>query len=956
MTPAEQLNKIVTQARLAKLSKRYGDASVLFSHAAGIATPKDASSFRIRAAACKYLDLSQMNMNRKRGSIAPLIGTGVEPEISARIDLAMALMSEVAFGHARTLLAEARALIKARWKPELGPLEVKARQQHGLCTYKDVDLPPGDRFDEALKILDATDELAIDGVVNLRTTSDAETLGIAGAVCKAMWNHSSQRRDLENSLRFYDRGYHAGLATDHTGITAYNGYTAINVAYILDLLASLEQDDLGSADRSSEQLRSRAQKIRLEILDTLPRLADDKTNWWYIATLAEAEFGLGQFEAAAVRLEAARKANQVEDWKFESTARQLASLLDVMPGDGTSRNAARQAFSQGFDISPDAAAILLVGKFGLALSGGGFRASLFHIGVLARLAELDMLRHIEVLSCVSGGSIIGAYYYLEVRELFRTKKPDEITRDDYIIIIERIAREFLAGVQTNVRMRMIGSFLGNIRMIWSKLSRTERIGELFEQKIYARVKDKDQERVLKNLKITPNGREVVNGVPFQPKHHNWRLEAKVPILILNATALNTGHNWQFTTTFMGESPLAIDPEVDGNNRLRRLYYEDAPTDELKELRLARAVGASACVPILFEPIALRGLYPGKTVRLVDGGVHDNQGIVGLLEQDCTVMLVSDASGHVGVEDDSSSSAPGVAVRSNDLLMARMRGAQYRDLKARLRSRVLRGLMFLHLRKNLDVAPIDWVGCNDPSPATTPQLATSFGICKDVQEKLAAIRTDLDSFGEAEAFALMTSGYCMTDKVFPESVGKLLKTDSARIEWNFQQIQGLLTYPCTGSQAKRDDLLKVLDAGRHVFFKVFHLHPALMHAMRGVPFVLALMLIGLIYVVWRFPSYQLLTTGTAAMWAIPVLLGLLSVGWLTPFILPGQAVLKLFRNLGIAVFGWLVARMYLSVFDPWYLERSRDYRRSSRGPKRLLIHQAASIMDEQPAGGGPGPSA
>jgi predicted acylesterase/phospholipase RssA len=30
-------------------------------------------------------------------------------------------------------------------------------------------------------------------------------------------------------------------------------------------------------------------------------------------------------------------------------------------------------------------------KLGLALSGGGFRASLFHIGVLARMAELDLL-------------------------------------------------------------------------------------------------------------------------------------------------------------------------------------------------------------------------------------------------------------------------------------------------------------------------------------------------------------------------------------------------------------------------------------------------------------------------------------------------------------------------------------------------------------------------------------
>ena len=42
------------------------------------------------------------------------------------------------------------------------------------------------------------------------------------------------------------------------------------------------------------------------------------------------------------------------------------------------------------------------GKVGLALSGGGFRASLFHIGVLARLAECNVLRRVEVLSCVSG--------------------------------------------------------------------------------------------------------------------------------------------------------------------------------------------------------------------------------------------------------------------------------------------------------------------------------------------------------------------------------------------------------------------------------------------------------------------------------------------------------------------------------------------------------------------------
>ena len=40
------------------------------------------------------------------------------------------------------------------------------------------------------------------------------------------------------------------------------------------------------------------------------------------------------------------------------------------------------------------------------------------------------------------------------------------------------------------------------------------------------------------------------------------------MLVLNATTLNTGHNWQFTSTWMGESPFSIDEEIDGNWRLR----------------------------------------------------------------------------------------------------------------------------------------------------------------------------------------------------------------------------------------------------------------------------------------------------------------------------------------------------------------------------------------------------
>ena len=75
---------------------------------------------------------------------------------------------------------------------------------------------------------------------------------------------------------------------------------------------------------------------------------------------------------------------------------------------------------------------------------------------------------------------------------------------------------------------------------------------------------------------------------------------------------------------MGEPLGGIDTEVDGNRRLRRMYYYEAP-EAYRTYRLGYAVAAPSCVPGLFAPINLPSLYEGKTVRLVDGGVHDNQG-------------------------------------------------------------------------------------------------------------------------------------------------------------------------------------------------------------------------------------------------------------------------------------------------------------------------------------------
>ena len=49
-------------------------------------------------------------------------------------------------------------------------------------------------------------------------------------------------------------------------------------------------------------------------------------------------------------------------------------------------------------------------KIVLCLSGGGFRASLFHLGVLKAIRELDRLRDIVMISAASGGSVTAAAF------------------------------------------------------------------------------------------------------------------------------------------------------------------------------------------------------------------------------------------------------------------------------------------------------------------------------------------------------------------------------------------------------------------------------------------------------------------------------------------------------------------------------------------------------------------
>lgn len=708
----------------------------------------------------------------------------------------------------------ARAELEPLLRQDPNNHEVRGRL--AICTYKDTERHASRRLDEALAIL--TERVPGHDPAALE---DPDLLGIAGAIFKRKWELSGHEVELRRALALYRRGADAAEGRDDWY------YNAINVAFVLDLLADLEEQ----VDRSSSIARERraeAAAVRERVVAQLERLLADpaERTWWPLVTMVEALVGLDRADDAADWAQEAGRLREgggdsaPKPWEVESTARQIAAIVRAQQVKSDAAAYARSGAAErlrelvGERWSEGVEATYL-GKIGLALSGGGFRASLFHIGVLARLAELDVLRRVEVLSCVSGGSILGAYYYLKVVELFRRCGEETPTRDDYLQLVQEIEADFLEAIEANIRVRLLTNPLRILQMAVSRgYSRTERAGQLYQRRIYSALGNPDWR--MPDLKIQPPD----EAAGFNPKNENWHRTTKVPILILNATTMNTGHNWQFAATWMGEPPSSIDDDVDSADRLRRMYYATEAPEGHTRPRLPRAVAASAAVPGLFPPIRLRGLYPDVEVELSDGGVHDNQGIASLLDQDCSVVLVSDASGQGESIVAPKDRAPLILGRTMSVTMARIREAQYLDLANRRAASSLRGLMFVHLKEDLAREDIKWLTDGPPQEPPRDTGTTVYGIRRDVQRKLASIRTDLDSFHQYEAYGLMASGYRMVDHYFPRGTVGFPPAES-RHAWSFCAIQDALQ-----GGAHHGDMLDKLERSDKLFFKWFP-YPALM---------------------------------------------------------------------------------------------------------------------------------
>ena len=230
----------------------------------------------------------------------------------------------------------------------------------------------------------------------------------------------------------------------------------------------------------------------------------------------------------------------------------------------------------------------------LCLSGGGYRAMLFHLGALWRLADAGWLSKLDRVSSVSGGSITAAVL---------AHNWGKLDFDD-----AGIAHGFAHAIADPVH-----------RLATRTIDAPSILGGLFS---FGTVTDWLISAYRRHL----FGSATLQDLPDSPR------------FVFNATNVQTGVLWRFSKPYMGDYRvgLAMRPRVP----------------------LAVAVAASSAYPPVLSPLKLHvapGDFTPQSghdlqldpftaeVVLTDGGVYDNLGLETVWKRYQTV-LISDAGG------------------------------------------------------------------------------------------------------------------------------------------------------------------------------------------------------------------------------------------------------------------------------------------------------------------------
>ena len=260
-------------------------------------------------------------------------------------------------------------------------------------------------------------------------------------------------------------------------------------------------------------------------------------------------------------------------------------------------------------------------ELALCLSGGGYRAALYHLGVLTFLNELRltdqtaMLDHVHTITSISGGALTGMRYVIS--------EADQVDRK------ENFKSIYHDIVETNIGEILLERFL-----LESKQNRgvVQTLAGIYNDFFF-----KDQKFG-----------KILNYMSWDGIHHFYA----------DATDFDLGIPFRFqaTTQLLNKDRTSIYGMI-GN------WQHKIDRDVAMNIRLADIMAATSCFPLVFEPI----MYPkdfefSYTDRLrtspllvyplMDGGLIDNQGIepaIHAAEQmkgegrEMDVMLICDAA-------------------------------------------------------------------------------------------------------------------------------------------------------------------------------------------------------------------------------------------------------------------------------------------------------------------------
>jgi NTE family protein len=269
----------------------------------------------------------------------------------------------------------------------------------------------------------------------------------------------------------------------------------------------------------------------------------------------------------------------------------------------------------------------------LCLSGGGYRAMVFHLGALWRLNEIGYLPRLARISSVSGGSITAGVLGLKWQGLaFDGQGVSGAFEQEIVQPIRTLASKTIDE----------GAILGGI-LLPGTIS--DKVTEAYRKYLF--------------------GNATLQDLPSEP-----------PRFVINATSVQTGALFRFSRPFIADYRVGMIPN---------------PTIEL-----AVAVAASSAFPPVLSPLKLEldpaswapasGLpsedlhtepYLSEAV-LTDGGVYDNMGLETAWKNYQTI-LVSNGGGKIQASADPPSDWARHGLRINEIIDNQVRSLRVRQV-------------------------------------------------------------------------------------------------------------------------------------------------------------------------------------------------------------------------------------------------------------------------------------